>query len=394
MKLLIKLSVFLKIFLILSSCVSKPEIIEPEPIPEIIEIAAVYIPPEPAPIIIPPPPEIIEEIIIPPPVLTPEEQLIIRIKENGDDIEKFFTVDRNERITIKADLIHNNQLFEITYDLENLIEHEKSVYEVGFTVRLIETLNKETQYDSDDHQEGKNDSETGNDDDNQPEIPDFIQSVLIWRPVPGNAGILLSFDDDYQDTWERYLDFFDEYEAKVTFFLMGGYHPFSALAVERGHDVGFHSLNHPDLRQLSREVFNREAIESAQAFRQAGIPVTSFAYPYGFYYNWMHNALLEHFTVLRGYGTSFLIYDKNNIKSSYIVSRAIDNTVMQRDDYFDYTIKMMLRTVKFMDRNWVLPMTSHNISNGSWAIRHNRLEFLLQTAADLKLKFYKYSDFE
>jgi len=385
MKFQARITIYLLIFLIFSSCASQPEVIEPDA-PVVIETTAVYIPPE---IIIIPP--VIIEII---PTLTPEEQLIERIRANGEDIEKYFLVDRNDRITVKADLIHGSQLFEIIYDLDNLIELERSVYEVGFTVRLIETYKYEFLDIFDDRQETDNNTEITEISANQTEIPEFIESTLVWRPAPGNAGILLSFDDDYQDTWEQYFDFFDLYEAKVTFFLMGDYHPFSAAAIERGHDVGFHTLNHLDLRQVSRTVFNRETFEAAQSFRQEGVSVTSFAYPYGFFYDWMHNALLEHFSVLRGYGTAFLIYDKHEIGSSYIISRAVDNTVLQRDDYFYYTIRMMLRTVKFMDKNWVLPMTSHNISNGSWAIRHIRLEYLLQTAADLKLIFYKYSDFE
>jgi len=383
MKLPVKILIFPLFILILNSCVSKPDLIEPDLIPNIIETEAVYIPPES--IIIPPVTTEINPFI--PLPLTPEGRLIERIRENGDDIEKYFLVDRNDRITVKAELIHDNQLYEITYDLDNIIELETSVYEVGFTVRLIKTLEADFPNDPDYGNKSENNSAGLH------KIPEFIASTLLWKPVPGNAGILLSFDDDYHDTWEQYLDFFDLYGAKITFFLMGEYHPFSVTAIERGHDVGFHSLNHLDLRQLSRTVFSNETIVAALPFRDAGVPVTSFAYPYGFYYDWMHSALLEHFSVLRGYGTAFLIYDKNDIRSSYIVSRAIDNTVLQRDDYFYYTIRMMLRTVKFMDRNWVLPMTSHNISNGSWAIRHIRLEYLLKTTAELGLKFYKYNDF-
>ena len=36
-----------------------------------------------------------------------------------------------------------------------------------------------------------------------------------------SPGIVLAFDDYFPETWEPYLDLFDKYEAKVTFFVMG-----------------------------------------------------------------------------------------------------------------------------------------------------------------------------
>ena len=308
-----------------------------------------------------PPQGISKDVILP--SVFPIEQIIEMIKRNGDDIEKYFIIDSNRQIVVKADITNEAGIFEVTYDLDNAVKTGNSGYEVGFTL-----LEKESEL--------------------------MLEDFLIWMPRAGNAGILLSFDDDYMETWERYLDFFDEYGAKVTFFIIGNYVPFSSIALSRGHDVGFHTLSHLDLRQLSGPEFYLEAIESAESFRQAGVPVSSLAFPYGFSEAWMYDVLLEHYSVLRGYGTTFRLYDGEKIGSSHIISRAIDNTVLQGEDNFDRTIRSMLMTVKFMDKNWVLPITSHDISNAAWAIRHRRLEYLLWTAEDLGLKFYRFSDFQ
>jgi len=343
----------LHLFLIIAlfaSCASRPE-----PIPEQ-EVSYSYPDIEP---IIESAEKIIEPEIMP---LTPIEQLIERIKKNGNDIEKYYILDRNGNITVKADLYDKAGDFEVIYYLDEAQTPEASVYNIRFTA-----LNKETL--------------------------EEIEDSFIWQPAEGDAGILLSFDDSYVSTWIKYLDLFDTYGAKVTFFLQGKFDPFSRLALERGHDVGFHSVNHLDLRAVSAAVFAIETSGGAEAFRQEGIPVPAFAYPYGFFQTWMNEALLQSFSILRGYGVAFRIYKKNEIFSSYITSRSIDNTIIQNDDEFKRIILSMLRTVKFMDDCWVLPLTTHDISNASWGIRPDRLEFVLSAAAELKLKFYRFCDF-
>ena len=352
MKNQMRLFLFLFILILLTSCVSRPEpipepeieieIIEPEPLNEFVYIE-----------------EIIEPEIIP---LTPIEQLIERIKRNGEDIERYHILGRNGDIIVKADLQDDAGDFEIIYFLDEIQALDVSIYEVRFTARNIET-------------------------------DEVIEDTLIWQPVEGDAGILLSFDDSYVNTWIKYLDFFDMYGAKVTFFLQGGFDPFSRLALERGHDVGFHSVNHLDLRSLSAAAFTRETSGGAQVFRREGIPMPAFAYPYGFFQNWMNETLLQSFSILRGYGVAFRIYNKNEILSSYITSKSIDNTVIQNDDEFRRVIISMLRAVKFMDDCWVLPLTTHDISNAAWGIRPDRLEFVLSLTAELKLKFYRFCDF-
>ena len=104
-------------------------------------------------------------------MLTAFELMILQIKQNGPDIQKYFILDENGRIIVKADFQGEAGHFEVIYDLDQAKTLERAVYEVGFTIRdkQTETLQKDT---------------------------------FIWRPRSGNAGILLSFDDDYVKTWE------------------------------------------------------------------------------------------------------------------------------------------------------------------------------------------------
>ncbi|MDR0409909.1 MAG: polysaccharide deacetylase family protein, partial [Spirochaetaceae bacterium] len=57
------------------------------------------------------------------------------------------------------------------------------------------------------------------------------------------AGILLGFDDNYYAGWEAAFPLFDRYGAKVTFFVQGN-PAFCRNALEKGHDIGYHTENH------------------------------------------------------------------------------------------------------------------------------------------------------
>jgi len=290
------------------------------------------------------------------------EQMLRRVQRNGSDIEKHFTLDDDGRVTVGASLRGDADDYDVMYDLENAEAVGDSAYTVRFVVQARKSGAR-------------------------------LEDTLIWRPRADKAGLLLSFDDDYAASWERHFGLFDQYGAKVTFFVIGTPGPFPARAIRRGHDVGYHSLGHIDLRQLSPAAFAAQTVEPLDSFRRAGIPLPSFAFPFGFSEPWMHEALSPSFGVLRGYGTTFRLYRESEIPSAFIVSRSIDNTVIPGEDHFDRDITLMLRTVKFLDGGWVLPLTTHDISDAAWGISARRLEFLLKTAAELGLVFYRYSDF-
>jgi len=294
---------------------------------------------------------------------------ILRIKQNSVDIKKYYTLDESGNITVKGEFSETRQdeeepaFFEVLYDINSIAELSADFgYTVPFT--LISDI-----------------------------TDTVINDSFLWKPQKDLAGVLLTFDDNYVETWKKYFDLFDSYNAKATFFVQGEYFSFCLAALERGHDIGFHTMNHLDLRNVSRDVFIRETLTPVESFRKAGIPLYSFAYPYGFYNSWMHEELLKQYSVLRGYGVTFRLYDKTKIQSGFISSKAIDNTLFEKDEDFRSAVDIMLRTVKFIGGDLVLPLTSHDISNtAAWGIKPERLEYLLQTANDLQLVFYTYKD--
>ena len=253
----------------------------------------------------------------------------------------------------------------------------------------------------------------------------FRDDELFWTPAEDESGLLLSFDDDYWQTWRQYFDLFERFGAKVTFFVQGALEPpdmvlaslldtasvadnnyfdnsggladFCIKARTRGHDIGFHTSNHYDLTKVSRDIFDSETTGAAETFRGAGIPLSAFAFPFGFSEPWMQAALIPAFGITRGYGVKFRIYSPEDIRGGHIVSKAIDNIIYHDDGFFENDISLMLLAAKFFGSasgGAVVPFTTHDIAaNAKWGITPDRLEYFLQTAQKLKLRFYTYSDF-
>jgi peptidoglycan/xylan/chitin deacetylase (PgdA/CDA1 family) len=288
------------------------------------------------------------------------EEALIMVKNNA--VQKRWSA-RKDDIAVYADFSIGGIEFTVVYDILHASLREDGHFQTPF---LIEA----------------------------PATGEMLADSLDWQIQHDDSGLLLSFDDDYIEAWERNFDLFDRYGARLTFFVQGKPLSFAKRALARGHDVGYHTIHHLNLPQVSKAVFMEETTSEIAAFRAAGIPLRSFAYPYGLSSPWMHEELFHSFTILRGYGVTFHLYDAAAIKRGYVAAKAIDNILYKADNEFQAIITLMLRTVKFIGGGNVLPLCTHNISNlADWGITPARLEFLLKTAQDLKLKLYCYRDF-
>ncbi|MDR2798388.1 MAG: polysaccharide deacetylase family protein [Treponema sp.] len=302
------------------------------------------------------------------------EAVVQRVKQYTPEIKKYI-FQEGDTILVKSDIGPEDlpevdaldhppdTRFEVVYDLQHAQQLDDARFWVDFSVQ---------------------EQSTGS----------VQQDRLLWHIQEDAAGLLLAFDDNYQDAWERNLEVFDQYGAKVTFFIQGDLCPFCFTALSKGHDVGYHTQHHLNLTQVSRETFFVETLAALDIFRNAGIPLRSFAYPYGLSEPWMHEELSQSFKILRGYGVTFRVYDEETIRKGYISSKALDNILYKQDADFEAVITIMLRTLKFIGGEQILPLTTHDISDtADWGIKPHRLKYMLQTAKDLHLRFYRYQDF-
>ncbi|MDR1899122.1 MAG: polysaccharide deacetylase family protein [Treponema sp.] len=339
---------------IVLSCASRP--------PAIVD-AETALPPDPPPAAAP---EKIPEAVPDPLTLA-----VRKIQANSPAVRKYWRFDADSGITVKGDLADDAGEFEVDYDLKNALPADDGGYDIPFSVR--------------DRQNGAG-----------------REGRFFWTAGEDAAGLLLSCDDDYRKSWEDHYDLMDRYGARVTFFVQGSLSheggealaAFCREAMRRGHDIGFHTVHHLNLTKVSRNAFHWETVSAAEEFVKAGIPLTAFAYPYGFQEPWMRDALSSAFRILRGYGANFRLYDAEAITAGNIVSKAIDNIIYRNDGDFEREIALMLLAAKFIGGNSVVPFTTHDISDSAdWGIKPRRLEYLLKTAQYLNLRFYRYCDF-
>lgn len=100
------------------------------------------------------------------------------------------------------------------------------------------------------------------------------------------ACIAVTYDDGPSPLTPGLLDTLFAQRAPVTFFMLGkaaAAAPDTVLrAAREGHEIGSHSVNHPDLTKLPTEEANDQVRKAADTIAGiTGVPVTSFRPPYG-----------------------------------------------------------------------------------------------------------------
>lgn len=207
-------------------------------------------------------------------------------------------------------------------------------------------------------------------------------------------GILLSFDDYAVDSWEKSLDLLDEYDVDVTFFVnVSKPCDFCYEAKARGHEIGYHTRDHARLTDLSRKEFYEETIADIENFKEEGFELTSFAYPYGAYEDWMNVELLKHYDTVRG-AWIYKGYNRESVSEGFVESYSIDNLHFESDEEFRKEIQKMLDDLLECEEGTVASLFSHAIDYGDWCISPERLEILFQEAEKRGIEFYTFHELQ
>ena len=216
----------------------------------------------------------------------------------------------------------------------------------------------------------------------------------IRMEIRNQKGILLCFDDYSYPTWQDNFDLFDEYGVKVTFFVnVSEPTDFCMEAIERGHEIGFHTEGHVNLKEVSREEFYEQALAPFEEFEELGYEITSFAYPYGAYEDWMNEELLKYYKTTRG-AYQYAGYYKESVPGGFIEARSIDNGEFESEEEYKETIDYYLDILCDCNDGTIAALFSHAIDGGAWCISPERLEYLFQEAQKRGLKFYTFKDLQ
>jgi hypothetical protein len=295
-------------------------------------------------------------------------EVIIKIKSDSPDVKKFWEYDDDNEIVVSGKI----GPYTVRYDSDGVEKWQDGggpVFEVPFEVFSAG------------------------------EVGGLVvaRDSLLWKPPPQpkglGTGLFLGFDDTFYDSWRQYFDLFDKYGVKVTFFVQE-YTEFCHEAIRRGHEIGYHTVTHPDLRKVDATTFAFETRLSLEPFVKNGIHIKSFAYPYGFSEPWMRSELASTYSLQRGYGKMSRLASPDDIHAGFIGSKAVDNTMYKSQAAFDAMLAKLFFQTAFLGDGIIASMTTHIIDdNAAWGIKPARLEHLLREAADYGLRFYRYGDF-
>lgn len=208
------------------------------------------------------------------------------------------------------------------------------------------------------------------------------------------CGILLAFDDYNADTWEEHFDLFDRYNVKVTFFV-NAYEPteFCFNAIEHGHEIAHHTAAHVNLTDITEDEIYQQAIAPIEAFREQGIELTTFAYPYGAYNEKLNELLLQHYNILRG-AYYYQLAGKDQMRNGFVESLSIDNVNYESEEEFRDRIDFVLEELN-NNEGAVVGLYSHAIADGgAWCVSEERLEYIFKRAKEMGIQFYTYKELQ
>ncbi|MDX1766263.1 MAG: polysaccharide deacetylase family protein, partial [Candidatus Saccharimonadales bacterium] len=141
-------------------------------------------------------------------------------------------------------------------------------------------------------------------------------AVEEYTPTGFNRGLItLTFDDGWEDNIFTAIPMMSEYEMLSNYFFATTYIENSYLSnaeeiileIERmGHEIGSHSVTHPDLTTLSSREVRRELRMSQRYLRGlvAG-PVNYFATPFGAYNEAVKDQIMAYYDVHRTVNDGF-----------------------------------------------------------------------------------------
>ena len=121
------------------------------------------------------------------------------------------------------------------------------------------------------------------------EIPD----ILLGKTKYDNQGVILSFDDGYEDFYTSVLPLLKKYNVKATLYIVLDFigrkgflneKELSEIVSSGLVEIGSHTLNHRYLKELPVDIQKQEIFQSKEELEKLfKVPVTTFAYPYGAY---------------------------------------------------------------------------------------------------------------
>jgi hypothetical protein len=209
---------------------------------------------------------------------------------------------------------------------------------------------------------------------------------------PHRGVMLLTFDDNNISQWLKYLDLFDKYGARASFFPSGKLSDKDIEGLKkikaRGHAVGVHGVNHKSFsivkptKEDCEKYYNQEFLPQIKALAAAGIEVKCAAMP-----NNRHNHKIDNFLIAQGFKRIRVGGEPMN-RNYWRNATAFGAMKVMRGkgvgEFYGTDIEKLLAEIEYAsDSNSIYTLFSHSIAPDAKNI-HMKAEWLEQILASCK----------
>lgn len=190
-------------------------------------------------------------------------------------------------------------------------------------------------------------------------IPDGVVRLNIGNSGIGEKALALTFDDGPSDYTNELLDGLAQYDAKVTFFVIGHKADKNPETVKRayedGHLIGNHTYNHIDFYKNSLEDIKKNILKGSQTIeRITGEKPLFLRAPYG-HVSSLQLKQLNCFFVCWSASTYDWFKEDEDYVYKRIMNKAKDGAIILMHDTKETTVKAVLRAVpELIDQGYEL----------------------------------------
>lgn len=149
-----------------------------------------------------------------------------------------------------------------------------------------------------------------------------LKQIIEWKKQMPERAVMLTFDDGHREHFHTVFPLLKKYKMKAVFFVIAWFADQDPLFLTRdeikqlrdhGHEIGSHTLTHPNLASLSRAEAQFEILQSKKELEERlEIPIISFCYPIGRYNAYVLQQVQQYYLFARSTrsGTQFSLKDR------------------------------------------------------------------------------------
>ncbi len=186
-------------------------------------------------------------------------------------------------------------------------------------------------------------------------IGDIIPETRDLEKYKNKKLVAFTFDDGPNTkTTTRLLDGMKEYDAKVTFFVLGSRVPYHAEVLKRayqeGNQIGTHTQNHKNLNLLSDSEFLEEINNSVSEIKKViGVEPTLLRPPYGNITPHIKNQILMHTILWNVDSIDWKLKDRYLIKEE-ILKNVSDGSIVLLHDIYTESVEGALLAMEELEK--------------------------------------------